>query len=202
MGQTKDYRVMIIDDDDSMLTIMKSQVGLLYEVVTASSGAEAFIKLADPILPNLILLDIMMPQMDGYEVLKRLKADERLKKIPVVFLTGMTDESHEYRGLQLEVIDYLKKPVASRILLARIQHYIELHSNISNRQTIDRAKLEALPEKLTDREMEVVELMAEFRSDREISEILKLSIPYVKKLVGTVKEKLGLEKRGDIRRYM
>ena len=194
---------MVIDDDSVMLLLMKNQLEALYDVVTFLSGAEALEELnRTDKLPNLILLDIGMREMDGYEVLGRLKASEKLKMIPVVFLTGMTDEVSECRGLEMDVVDYLKKPVAGKVLFARVQHYIELYSDVENKGKLDETLLAAIPEPLTERELETARLMAEFRSDREICDILHISMPYTKKFVASVKEKLKLEKRGDIRRYL
>ena len=150
----------------------------------------------------MILLDITMNGMDGYEVLGRLKSSDKLKKIPVVFLTGMTDEMSECKGLEMDVVDYLKKPVASKVLFVRVQHYLDLYAENNNKGQLDEEKLKNLIEPLTERELEVARLMAEFRSDREICDILYISAPYAKKLVASVKDKLGLEKRGDIRRYI
>ena len=194
---------MVIDDDNVMLLLMKNQLEALYDVVTFSSGAEALEELnKTDNLPNLILLDIGMREMDGYEVLGRLKASEKLKMIPVVFLTGMTDEVSECRGLEMDVVDYLKKPVAGKVLFARVQHYIELYSDVENKGKLDESLIASIPDPLTERELETARLMAEFRSDREICDILHISMPYTKKLVASVKEKLGLEKRGDIRRFL
>ena len=200
------HRLMVIDDDREVLSLMQVQLQMLYEVTACTSGEEALACLkeeTDPdALPQLILLDIAMPGLDGYEVLSSIKADRRLKRIPVVFLTGMTDEVAEIRGLGMDVVDYLKKPVAGKVLLARVQHYLELYSGTEEKGKLDESKLSGLVEPLSDRELEVARLMGEFRSDREISEILYISMPYVKKLVAAVKEKLGLERRGDIRRYL
>ncbi len=194
---------MVIDDDSVMLLLMKNQLEALYDVETFSSGIEALkeLEMTDA-LPNLILLDISMREMDGYEVLSRLKASDKFKMIPVVFLTGMTDEVSECRGLEMDVVDYLKKPVAGKVLFARVQHYIELYSDVENKGKLDETLLASIPEPLTERELETARLMAEFRSDREICDILHISMPYTKKLVASVKEKLGLEKRGDIRRFL
>lgn len=196
-------KVMVIDDDSVMLLLMKNQLEALYDVETFSSGIEALKELEKTdALPNLILLDISMREMDGYEVLSRLKASDKFKMIPVVFLTGMTDEVSECRGLEMDVVDYLKKPVAGKVLFARVQHYIELYSDVENKGKLDETLLASIPEPLTERELETARLMAEFRSDREICDILHISMPYTKKLVASVKEKLGLEKRGDIRRFL
>jgi DNA-binding CsgD family transcriptional regulator len=113
----------------------------------------------------------------------------------------MTDEMSECKGLEMDVVDYLKKPVASKVLFARVQHYIDLYSETVNSGKLDEARLNELPVPLTARELEVARLMGEFRSDKEICDLLYISMPYTKKLVASVKEKLSLEKRGDIRRY-
>ncbi len=199
----KRKRIMIIDDDTEILNIMKHQLEVLYDVEGYTSGDSALKALEKgEDIPQLILLDIVMRGMDGYEVLGRLKANDRFKMIPVVFLTGMTDEISECRGLEMDVVDYLKKPVAGKVLFARVQHYIELYSEIENKGKLDEGLLDAIAEPLTERELETARLMAEFRSDNEICDILHISMPYTKKLVASVKEKLGLEKRGDIRRYL
>ncbi len=200
-------KILIVDDDRPMLEMMKQALGPYYEVLSASSGGEALQLLrsactAGTEIPDLILLDIDMPCMNGYEVLERMNGDEELKKIPVVFLTGLTDEQAEMKGLSQNVLDYLKKPVGMRVLLMRVQHYLNLTAARSDTGALDREMLASLPESLTEREQDVARLMAQFRSDREISEMLNISMPYTKKLVGIVKEKLGLEKRGDIRRFI
>ena len=177
-------RVMIIDDDAEVLTLMGQQLEILYDVIKCRSGENALETLekigGSEEMPQLILLDISMNGMDGYEVLSRLKGNEKLKKIPVVFLTGMTDELSECKGLEMDVVDYLKKPVASKVLFARVQHYLELYSESSQKGKLDESLLKDLVEPLTERELEVARLMAEFRSDREICDILYISAPYAK----------------------
>ena len=200
-------KILIVDDDRAMLDMMKQTLGPYYEVLSAASGSEALRLLrsagtAGTEIPDLILLDIDMPCMNGYEVLERMNGDEELKKIPVVFLTGLTDEQAEMKGLSKNVLDYLKKPVGMRVLLMRVQHYLNLTAARTDTGALDREMLSSLPESLTEREQDVARLMAQFRSDREISEMLNISMPYTKKLVGIVKEKLGLEKRVDIRRFL
>ena len=196
---------MVIDDDGETLNLMVKQLEALYDAEGFASGEdalEALERAKKERYPDLILLDISMTGMDGYEVLRRLKASDKYKKIPVVFLTGMTDEVSECKGLEMDVVDYLKKPVPGKVLFARIQHYLDLYSGSESKGQLNEYMLEALSEPLTERELDVAKLMAEFRSDREISEILFISMPYTKKLVASVKEKLLLEKRGDIRKYL
>ena len=130
-------KVMIIDDDKEIHMLMGKQLEALYTVVCASSGKEALDILKTEPLPQLILLDITMPEMDGYDVLNRLKSDSLLRDIPVVFLTGMADESSELKGLNSDVVDYLKKPIAGKLLLARVQHYIDLYSEREMKGKLD-----------------------------------------------------------------
>ena len=200
-------KILNVDDDRTMLDMMKQTLGPYYEVLSAASGSEALRLLrsagtAGAETPDLILLDIDMPIMNGYEVLERMNCDEELKKIPVVFLTGLTDEQAEMKGLSHNVLDYLKKPVGMRVLLMRVQHYLNLTAARTDDDALDQEMLSSLPESLTEREQDIARLMAQFRSDREISEMLNISMPYTKKLVGVVKDKLGIEKRGDIRRFL
>lgn len=194
-------KILVADDDRNTLEMMKQALSPFYEVLAASSGEEALLMLRG-VLPDLILLDIDMPGMDGYQVLERLHKNETLKNIPVVFLTGLTDEQAEMQGLQQGVLDYLKKPVGMRVLLMRVQHYLNLTAARREPGSLDMEALASLKKPLTDREMDAARLMAQFRSDREISDMLNISMPYTKKLVSSVKEKLGLEKRGEIRKYL
>ena len=208
-------KILIVDDDRNTLTIMEQALKPFYEILPTTSGEEALAALhkmkgkafseptaAASALPDLVLLDIDMPGMNGYEVLDRLKGNKELKNIPVVFLTGLTDEQAEMKGLEYEVLDYLKKPVGMRVLLMRVQHYLNLTAAQTESGTLNEDMLSMLPESLTGRELDVARLMAQFRSDREICDMLNISMPYTKKLVSVVKEKLGLEKRGDIRKYL
>lgn len=200
-------KILIVDDDRAMLDVMGQALGPYYEVLSAASGSEALRLLrsfcaSGAALPDLILLDIDMPVMNGYKVLEQLGSEKVLKNIPVVFLTGLTDEQAEMKGLSQNVLDYLKKPVGMRVLLMRVQHYLNLTASRNDPGALDQEMLSSLPEPLTERELDVARLMAQFRSDREISEMLNISMPYAKRLVGIVKDKLGLEKRGDIRRFL
>ncbi len=199
----KKYHILIVDDDREALALMREQLKALFEISSAESGEDCLSLLEKKGLkPDLVLLDITLPGISGYDVLKRMKENDTLGSVPVVFLTGMTDPHSEIRGLNTGAVDYLKKPVSGQVLLARVQRYIDLYPVSEKKERLDSAMLAALPEPLTGREMDVARLMGEFRSDREISEILYISMPYTKKLVAAVKAKLGIGKRGEIRKYL
>jgi putative two-component system response regulator len=118
--------ILIVDDNPENLTIIGELLQPSYAVRAANSGLRALrlAKLAP--LPDLILLDVMMPEMDGYEVLRRLRADPETATIPVVFLTALNSAEDEERGLLQGAMDYITKPIRPPILMARVATQIEL----------------------------------------------------------------------------
>lgn len=116
-------KVLIIDDTPANLQTLGRALASEYDLHIANSGAIG-LKLAREVHPDIILLDVMMPEMDGYEVCQRLKADEHLECIPVVFVTALCDLDAEAKGLQLGAVDYLSKPINVNIARHRIHNLI------------------------------------------------------------------------------
>ncbi|WP_016957546.1 response regulator [Catenovulum agarivorans] len=120
--------ILVVDDTPDNLTLMAGLLKSLYRVKVANSGERALkIAQADP-APDLILLDIMMPGMDGYEVCQQLKADIKTRDIPVIFLTAKTETIDETTGLELGAADYITKPISPPIVLARIKTHLSVKS--------------------------------------------------------------------------
>ncbi len=118
--------ILIVDDEPANLAVLNATLVEEYKVRAANSGKHALeMALLKP-LPDLILLDIVMPGMDGYTVLKRLKENPVTKDIPVIFFTAMDSEEAEYKGLQLGAIDYIAKPIRPLIMLARVKAQLTL----------------------------------------------------------------------------
>ncbi|MGQ0511187.1 MAG: HD-GYP domain-containing protein [Betaproteobacteria bacterium] len=118
--------VMIVDDTPENITLMNGLLKDLYRTRIATGGERALkTALVEP-LPDLILLDIMMPDMDGYEVCRRLKADGRTADIPVIFLTAKTEIEDEQRGFDAGAVDYITKPISPPIVLARVKTQLAL----------------------------------------------------------------------------
>lgn len=117
--------ILIVDDEISNIEIMNAILEDDYEICFATSGAQA-LETARRILPDLILLDILMPGMDGFELCRRLKNEALLTDVPVIFTTGLGDTEDEVRGLSLGAIDYVTKPVQPVVLRARVSNHIEL----------------------------------------------------------------------------
>jgi len=118
-------KILVVDDEDDILHFLElvlREKG--YDVATASGGHEALTK-AQLEQPNLILLDIMMPQMDGWEVLKLLRVDEETADIPVAMLSARTEAKDRVQGLQEGAIDYICKPFSLQDLLVKIETIFE-----------------------------------------------------------------------------
>lgn len=115
--------IFLVDDDMTNLNVGKNALNDHYNVMTLNSG-ERLLKMLEKRLPDLILLDINMPEMDGYETLTRLKANPNTKHIPVVFLTSLTDEAEELKGFSLGALDYVIKPFSKPLLLKRLEMHL------------------------------------------------------------------------------
>lgn len=121
----KRHKILAVDDTEMILDGVVETFGNQYEVIAVTDGASA-LRAVKKSPPDLILLDIVMPGMDGHEVLRRLKADEATRSIPVIFLTSLDDEKDEVKGLQMGAADYITKPLNPAVVRARVRNYIEL----------------------------------------------------------------------------
>lgn len=122
----EDYTILAVDDIATNIMLLKAVLSRAkYKIVTASGGFEALEKVAE-VNPDLILLDIMMPDMDGYEVLKRLKADPAHEDIPVIFLTALHNPEDIVKGFKFGASDYISKPFNHEELITRVAHHIYL----------------------------------------------------------------------------
>jgi len=136
--------VLVVDDATENIDVI---VGLLkeqYKVKAAVNGMKA-LKIVEKNAPDLILLDIMMPEMDGYEVIKRLKSDIATRDIPVIFLTGKTEAADETKGFELGAVDYISKPFNPSVVKARVDTQMEL---ILRRKETEALLNNILPEKV------------------------------------------------------
>lgn len=134
-------QVLVVDDTDDNLFLMRSLLEDTYAVTTAASGLEALELANSSAPPDLILLDIMMPDMDGYEVLRRLRQRSATASIPVIFLTALSTIEEEQLGLDLGAVDYITKPISPPVLMARVQSHLE--------RSHSARRLQSLSEKLS-----------------------------------------------------
>ena len=117
------YKIVLVDDNAANLAIGRNLLKTFYEVYPAPSAAKLF-EILENVIADLVLLDIEMPEMDGYEAIKKLKEDPRFADIPVIFLTSKSDEESEMEGFDLGAVDYVSKPFSGPLLLKRIANQL------------------------------------------------------------------------------
>jgi sigma-B regulation protein RsbU (phosphoserine phosphatase) len=127
MSQASQKKILLlVDDAPANIQIVNSILKELYKIRIATSGAKA-LELAKAVpLPDLVLLDVVMPDMDGYEVCRQLKLDPETREIPVIFLTGQTLVEEETKGFEVGAVDYIHKPFSPAIVKARVQTHLAL----------------------------------------------------------------------------
>ncbi|MCL1831842.1 MAG: response regulator [Oscillospiraceae bacterium] len=123
--------IFIVDDSDSNRMVAKLALEGTYRTYALPSAAKMF-KLAEKIMPDLILLDVDMPEMDGFQALTLLKASKRLNQVPVVFLTGKNDTETELNGFEMGALDFINKPFSPPVLIRRIELHLETDKLIKN----------------------------------------------------------------------
>lgn len=119
-------KILAVDDEAINLQILVDLLGHDYKLAVAKTGAQALNLIAKGPLPDLILLDVMMPEMDGYEVCRRLKAQKQTQEIPIIFVTAMSEERNETQGFEMGAVDYITKPYAPAVVKARIKTHLDL----------------------------------------------------------------------------
>jgi putative two-component system response regulator len=117
--------IFIVDDNDVNLSTAEKALSKQYRVFTLPSAAAMF-ELLNNIMPDLILLDILMPEMDGFQAIQQLKNDARYSGIPVIFLSSRDDAKAEERGFEMGAVDFISKPFSEPVLLNRIKTHLEI----------------------------------------------------------------------------
>ncbi|MCL2791578.1 MAG: HD domain-containing protein [Spirochaetaceae bacterium] len=147
--------IVMVDDDPTCLTVAKNNLVNKYDIFTVPSADKLF-KVLEKVTPHLILLDIEMPQMNGYDAIKILKDNNNTVNIPVIFLTGLIDPESEVKGLSLGAVDYITKPFSKELFLKRIELHLRLE--------MQRKQLEEyshkLEEKVKKKTQEIFELQS------------------------------------------
>lgn len=137
-------KILIIDDTIDHIKLLISQLDDLYDVYFAKSGKQA-LELLPVTEPDLILLDIIMPEMDGFEVCQTIKAHETWKEIPIIFISAKGEDEDETMGLELGAIDYITKPFNPAIIRARIRNQLQLRDAMHELERLYGLALDANP---------------------------------------------------------
>ena len=179
--------VLVVDDTPDNLSLMSDLLRTDYKVKLAPSGERALQIVAGDSKPDLILLDIMMPDMDGYEVLRRLQFNPDTEDIPVIFLTAMSAAEDESIGLELGAVDYITKPVNAAIVMARVRNHLQLkrardflaqHNQFLEQEVANRTRAVA---ELQDATIRAMASLAETR-DNETGNHIRRTQLYVETL--------------------
>ena len=205
--------VLIVDDIPENLAMLSDALDESgYLVLVATNGASAIERL-DHVTPDMILLDAIMPGIDGFETCRRIKTLHNVQHVPVVFMTGLTDTEHVLKGFQAGGIDYVTKPIQPLEVIARIRTHIRNARLLSQaRGAIDAARDTGIAtdrdnrplwhvgraldgRSLTPRESDVLAWLAKGKTNRDIGEILGVSPRTVNKHLEHIYVKLGVETR-------
>ena len=139
MGKSKVKSVLIIDDTNANIIALTDILKSEYTIYAAKNG-EKGIELAQEFIPDLILLDVVMPEMDGYEVISRLKNSDKVKDIPVIFITSLSNSKDEEKGLELGAVDYVSKPFSPSVVKLRVRNQIDMINQMRKNVEKERAE--------------------------------------------------------------
>jgi len=219
-------RILLVDDEPGLRTAVQAYLeDEGFQVTTAIDGEEGWEK-AQKMIPDVIISDVMMPRCDGYGLLKKIRADERLGGTPVIFLTAKGMTADRTQGYQAGVDDYMPKPFDPDELVARVKNVVqrqerllteaarfanadvgqmakqitEIKSMLSHGDKSNSRKDDSIPN-FTPREASVLQLVAEGLMNKEIARQLETSIRNVEKYVSRLFIKTGTSSRTELVRY-
>ncbi|MFA6628622.1 MAG: two-component system response regulator [Sulfuricurvum sp.] len=179
--------ILIVDDSPDNLLVLSETLKPFYKIKVANNGTKALNMIGSGDIPDLILLDIMMPDISGYDVCKKLKSDPLTRNIPIIFVTALSDYANEEEGLNLGAVDYITKPINSAIVLARVRTQFSL---LHYQHDLEQ-KLQERTEEIVLTRMEVIRQLgraAEFKDNETGTHILRMS-SYAK----LIAQKIGLD---------
>ncbi len=191
-------KILIVDDNPNYLGDALPMYG--YEVDIAKNGVEALHKLTSNETKtkfDLVLLDVMMPKMDGWQTLKYIRNNDKIKTIPIIMITAVNEESKQIMGLKTGADDYITKPFILPNLLARIDAVLRRSSwnkKALNEQNIN-IPIDADVEQLTKREKEVISMLAQGASNKEIADKLFVRDVTIKTHLNAIFKKLKVTNR-------
>jgi putative two-component system response regulator len=179
-------RILVVDDTPANIKVLNEFLRDEYQVSVATNGPDGLEIAASNNRPDLILLDIMMPDMDGYEVIKKLKGDPKTENIPVLFITAKGEVKDETFGLSLGAVDYLRKPISPSIVKARVKAHMNLHLYQEHLEDLVTERTKQLRSGYIET-VHRLTLASEFKDEDTGSHIRRISF-YTKELA----EKLGM----------
>lgn len=198
-------RLLLIDDDPNLILLVKDYLEFRgYEVVTAENGREALEALEQDV-PDMIICDVMMPEMDGYSLVKHVREDPRTSWIPVLFLSAKGQSQDRVKGLNTGADVYMVKPFEPEELVAQVESSLKQASRMMQHQTKgaeNGPKIQVpFDVELTPTELRVVQFVARGMANREIAEELNVSQRTIESHVSNMLGKTGLHNRTELARW-
>ncbi len=185
-AQLDKQRILIVDDEPINIRLLLEIVKREHQVAVATNGREALRIAASEKKPDLILLDIMMPGLDGYEVCRRLKANPDTQNIPVIFITAKSEEQDETLGFQLGAADYITKPFSSMVVQSRVRTQLEVKRHREHLEKLVEARTQALM-KAKEEEVQLLEMTTELSFELNLLKLLE-------KIMNTTNELLSADR--------
>ena len=200
-------RLLLIDDDPNLILLVKDYLEFRgYEVITAENGREALDVLEQDI-PDMIICDVMMPEMDGYTFVNHVREDERTSWIPVLFLSAKGQSQDRVKGLNIGADVYMVKPFEPEELVAQVeaslkQSFRQQRQNLTNGSGDNPSKIQVPYDvHLTQTELKVVQFVARGLANRDIADELNVSQRTVESHVSNMLGKTGLHNRTELARW-
>lgn len=190
-----DSTILVVDDSPENLELMGGLLSDLYRIKVASSGSRALKILENDVLPDLILLDVMMPDLNGWDVCRAIKSNQRLAEIVVIFLTAKTSSDDEKLGFDLGAIDYISKPINPATLLSRVKTHLSLKrmsDSLRDRNLILKGEIEKGVQEIRAIQETTIHALASLAEtrDNETGNHIRRTQNYVKTLAQTLRTHL------------
>ncbi len=204
-NNSENIQLLLIDDDPNLIMLVKDYLEFRgYEVVTADNGRKALEALEQKI-PDLIICDIMMPEMDGYSFVEKIRQDYRTEWVPVIFLSAKSQSKDRIKGLNVGGDVYMIKPFEPEELVAQVESSLKqtnrLLQHSSKSPDLDKQIIVPRNIELTPTEIKVVSLVAQGLANREIAKKLKVSQRTIESHVSNMLNKTNLHNRTELARW-
>ncbi|WP_202225292.1 response regulator transcription factor [Okeania sp. KiyG1] len=207
INTTDQRRLMLVDDDPNLILLVKDYLEFRgYQVTTAENGREALEKLENEI-PELIICDVMMPEMDGYTLVQHIRENPATEWIPVLFLSAKGQSQDRVKGLNTGADVYIVKPFEPEELVAQVESSLKQASRLIKHQNSGvpssngpKIKVRRNVE-LTPTELKVVQLVAQGMANRDIAEMMEVSQRTIESHVSNMLGKTGLHNRTELARW-
>ncbi|MGB3508689.1 MAG: response regulator transcription factor [Microcoleaceae cyanobacterium] len=205
INATDQKRLMLVDDDPNLILLVKDYLEFRgYKVMTAENGRQA-LELLEQEIPDLIICDVMMPEMDGYTLVQHIRENQATEWVPVLFLSAKGQSQDRVKGLNTGADVYIVKPFEPEELVAQVESSLKQASRLIKHQNSDitsgpKIKVRRNVE-LTPTELKVVQLVAQGMANRDIAKIMEVSQRTIESHVSNMLGKTGLHNRTELARW-